>query len=208
MACMPIIRKGKIFNVKKSPTKAGILAEVFRKYPGVKRSIHERHSVCAIGPKADYLLSEHHLGETAWDKKSPYYRLSEVNALIFGFGLGKYWVGTIVRCVESILKDEIPYYGDMFFPNKTEYHYIDYDDIEKTYWNYDMPETGPKIRINSYFKGRHICRKYLHSHYQQVSNLQISCWDAHEVVTTLVELGRHGIDGNLLPSKKGYKFIK
>lgn len=208
MACMPIMRRGKIFNVLRTPTNAGILAEVFRKYPGVKRSIHERHSVCAIGPKADYLLSEHHLGNTAWDEKSPYYRLSKVGALIFGLGLGKYWVGTIIHCVESLLKDEIPYYGDMFFTTKTEYRYIGYDGVEGSYWNYDMPETGPKIRVTSYFKNRHICRKYLHSHYQQVSNLQISCWDANEVVTTLISLAKRGIDSNLLPSKKGYKFNK
>lgn len=208
MACMPLMRKGKVFNVKKTVTSAGLLAETFRKYPGVKRSIHERHSVCAIGPQADYLLSEHHLGETAWDKKSPYYKLSTIGALIFGLGLGKYWVGTIIHCVDSLLKDEIPYYHDLFFSYKTEYRYIDYDGQEKTYWNYDMPETGSKIRVGSYFKNRHICRKYLHNHYQQVSNLQISCWNADEVVPVLVNLGRRGIDSNLLPSKKGYKFDK
>ena len=208
MACMPLLRKGRIFNVKKTVTSAGLLAEAFRNYPGVKRSIHERHSVCAIGPYADYLLSEHHQGETAWDKKSPYYRLSKVNALVFGLGLGKYWVGTIIHCVDSLLKDEVPYYHDMFFTEKTEHRYIDYDGVEKSYWNYDMPETGPKIRIPSYFKNRHICRKYLHGHYKQVSNLQISCWEASEVIPVLVSLGRRGIDSNLLPRKKGYKFEK
>lgn len=206
MACMPILRKGKIFNVKKSVTSAGLLAEAFRKYPGVKRSVHERHSVCSIGPLTDYLISEHHLGETAWDKKSPYYKLSEVNALVFGLGLGKYWVGTIVHCVDSLLKDEVPYYHDLFFTEKTEYRYIDYDGIEKSYWNYDMPESGPKIRVGSYFKNRHICRKYLHGYYERISNLQITCWEAKEVVPKLLDLGRKGIDGNLLPSKKGYKF--
>ena len=208
MASMPLHRKGKIFNVKKSVTSAGLLAEAFRKYPGVKRSINVRHSVCAIGPQAEFLLSEHHLGETAWDKKSPYYKLSQLNALVFGLGLGKYWVGTIIHCVDSLLKDEIPYYHDLFFEEKTEYKYIDYDGIEKSYWNYDMPETGPKIRVGSYFRNRHICRKYLHGRFQQISNLQITCWDANEVVPTLVALGRKGIDSNLLPSKKGYKFGK
>ena len=208
MACMPLIRKGKIFNVRKSVTKAGLLAETFRKYPNVKRSINVRHSVCALGPMADYLVSEHHMGETPWDEKSPYYKLSKIDALVFGLGLGKYWIGTIVHCVESLLKNEVPYYNDMFFKEKKEYHYIDYDGVEKSYWNYDMPVNGPKIRVSSYFKNRHICRKYLNNHYQQVSNLQISCWSAEEVVNTLVSLGRKGIDCFMLPSKKGYKFEK
>lgn len=208
MSAMPWIRKNKIFDVKNTMTKAGALAEYFRTYPGVKRSINVRHSVCAIGPLADYLLSEHHLGETAWDEKSPYYKLSQINALVFGLGLGKYWVGTIIHCVDSILKNELPYYRDLFFDYKTEYKYIDIDGVQKSYWNYNMPESGPKIRVGSYFKNRKICRKYLTSHYQQVSNLQISCWEASEVVPKLLELGRKGIDSNLLPSKKGYKFNK
>lgn len=208
MACMPLLRKGRIFNVKRSVTRAGLLAEAFRTYPGVKRSIHERHSVCALGPQADYLLSEHHLGETAWDKKSPYYRLSKVDALVFGLGLGKHWVGTIIHCVESLLKDEIPYYHDMFFTEKTEYRYIDYDGVEKSYWNYDMPETGPKIRVSSTFKSLYINWKYLHVNSEQVSNLQISCSRAAYVVPTLVTLARMGVDCNLLPRKTGYKFDK
>lgn len=208
MSSMPWIRKNKMFDVRKTMTKAGALAEYFRIYPGVKRSVHIRHSVCAIGPNADYLLSEHHLGETAWDEKSPYYKLSRVNALVFGLGLGKYWVGTIIHCVDSMLKNELPYYHDLFDTEKTEFKYVDYDGKVKSYWNYDMPQSGPKNRIGSYFKNRSICRKYLTSHYQQVSNLQISCWEAKEVVPKLIELGRKGINSNLFPSTRGYVFFK
>ena len=206
MACMPNIREGKLFNVKRTSTNAGLLAEVFRKYPGVKRSINLQHSVCAIGEKADYLVSEHHLSETPWDKKSPYYKLSELDAILFGFGLGKYWVGTIIHCVDSLLKDEAPYYTDLFFPVKTEHKYIDYDGIEKSYYSYDMPQTGPKIRIDSYFKSIRIAKKYLTGYYSRVSNLQISSYKAEEVVRVLTDLGRKGIDVYMMPSKRGYKF--
>ena len=208
MACMPLIQEGKIFNVKRTPTNAGFLAESFRRYPGVKRSINIHHSVCACGPKADYLVSEHYLSETPWDKKSPYYRLSEVNALVFGLGLGKYWVGTIIHCVDSLLKDEVPYYHDLFYPDKTEFRYIDYDGEEKTYWNYEMPQTGPKIRIDSYILNRRIVRKYLDRKFQQVSNLQMTCYEANKILPILVGLGRKGIDCYWTPSKKGYKFEK
>lgn len=208
MACMPMIQEGRIFNVKKTPTNAGFLAEAFRRYPGVKRSINIHHSVCAIGPKADYLVSEHVQSETPWDRKSPYYRLSELDALVFGFGLGKYWVGTIVHCVDSLLKDEVPYYGDMFYSDKTEYKYIDYDKQEKSYWNYDMPLTGPKKRIGSLILNNHIAKKYLRGRYYQISNLQISCFDAKYILPKLVELGRQGIDSYWTPSKRGYKFEK
>ena len=208
MACMPMMQEGKLFNVKKTPTNAGFLAEAFRRYKGVKRSINIQHSVCALGPKADYLVSEHYLSETPWDIKSPYYRLSEVNALVFGLGLGKYWIGTIIHCVDSLLKDEIPYYHDMFYSEKTEYKYIDYDGIEKSYWCYDMPLTGPKKRIGSYVLNRRLAKKFSSRKFKQVSNLQMTCYDAKDVVTTVVALGRKGIDSYWTPSKRGYKFDK
>ncbi len=206
MACMPLMQEGKIFNVKRTPTKAGLLAETFRRYPGVKRSINIQHSVCAIGAKADYLVSEHYLSETPWDKKSPYYRLYELDGLQFGLGLGKYYQGTIQHCIDSLLKDEVPYYHDMFNSEKTEYHYIDYDGVEKSYQCYDMPQTGPMMRIGSYILVRRITKKYLKSRFHQISNLQIVCFNAKEELDTLLKLGRKGIDSYWTPSKKGYKF--
>ena len=208
MAAMPVALHGKPFDVVNTPTRAGWLAECFRRYPGVKRSINVRHSVCAIGPQADYLLGEHHLGETAWDEKSPYYKLSQIGGLCFGLGLGPYWIGTIGHCVDSLLKDKTDYYTDLWDKKPTRYDYIDYDGQLKYYYNYSMPESGLKMRISGYFKQRHIANKYLNRHYQQVSNLQICCFEAKEVVEVLTALGRKGINTNLLPITWGYKFEK
>lgn len=208
MAAMPVALHGKPFDVANTRTRAGWLAESFRRYPGVKRSINERHSVCAIGPKADYLLGEHHLGETAWDEKSPYYKLSQVDGLCFGLGLGAYWIGTIGHCVDSLLRGKIQYFTDLWDTEPTRYDYIDYDGQQKYYYNYSMPESGPKMRIPSYFKQRRIARKYLHRRYEQVSNLQICCFEAKEVIDVLTALGRKGITTNLLPLTQGYKFEK
>lgn len=203
MACMPIIVKGKPFDISTTKTYAGYLSECFRHYPGVKRSIN-RHSVCAIGPNADYLLSEHHLGETPWDEKSPYYRLSQVDALVFGLGLGSYWMGTIEHCPESLLRGEVPFFTDLWTKTKTDYPYIDVDGKEKVCQNYTFRTT----RLISYFKQRHIIRKYLHNHYQQVSNLQISCFEARKVVSVLMELARKGKTIIRYPFSFGYHFCK
>lgn len=208
MECMPYIKEGKIFNVKTTPTNAGYLAEVFRRYPGVKRSVNVHHSVCAVGPKADYLVSEHHLSETTWDKKSPYYHLYELNGLQFCLGLGKYNQGTIMHCIDSLLKDDIPYYHDMFDSKKTEYHYIDYDGEERTYQSYYMPQTGPKKRIGSYLLVKRISKKIKSRRTAQISNLQMVCFDSQNELDTLLSLGRRGIDSYWTPSKKGYKFEK
>ncbi len=208
MACMPIVKPGQTFDIAHSPTSAGYLAETFRNYPGVKRSINERHSVCALGPNADFLLGEHHLGETPWDEKSPYYKLAVLDGLTVTLGMGHYWFNTVAHCVESILKDEVPYYSDMWDKEKTRYDYIDYDGQQGHYFNYSMPERGSKMRVASYLKGRHIMLRYLPHHYQHISNLQILTIKAQDMVTTLTALARRGIDIYMLPLKWGYEFEK
>ena len=187
MACMPIRTKGKPMDFATGRTTAGYLAECFRKYPGVVRSIN-RHSVVALGPNAHYLLDEHHLGETPWDEKSPYYRLTQVDALVFGLGLGSYWMGTVAHCTESLLRNKDPFITSLWNKTKTAYHYIDIDGEEKVYQNYGMRT----IRLPSYFKQRRIIRKYLTNYYQQVSNLQISCFEAKQVVSVLNDLAFQG----------------
>ncbi len=200
------LNKSSVFNVKRSATGAGILAETFRRYPGVRRSINVRHSVCAIGAMADYFLSEHHQGETCWDEKSPFFKLSQVGGLVFDLGLGKYWPGTFVHCVEALLRRDIKYYADMFCSTKTEYKYVDYDGEIKSYYNFDMPSSGKRMRMISYFKMRHIVKKYLNAKYAQVSNLVIARYDVSYALPTLVRLAKEGKDIYMLPLKVGYKF--
>jgi aminoglycoside 3-N-acetyltransferase len=107
---------GAKFNVRRTPSAAGMLTEVFRRYPNVKRSINLNHSVCALGPSAEYLIKDHHFSETSWDENSPYYRLGELeNAWIIGLGVGhRLQVATSLHCVESALWKENKYFRKLF----------------------------------------------------------------------------------------------
>lgn len=202
MACIPLVLPNRIFNVMKSPSKVGLLSDMFRRYPGVLRSISVQHSVCGIGPNANYLLGEHHLGNNPWDKYSPYYRLSKVDGKIVTLGLDKYWVGTIIHCVEGLLFGKVHYYTDFFSRSPQEFQYIDYDGSQKSYSNYIIC----KNRIQSFLKSQFIFRRYLNPSYLKLSNLEITVYDAKHVITTLIDLAMKGIDVYKSPSKKGYEF--
>lgn len=108
--------KGQIFfDLDRAFSHAGWLTEVFRRFPGVERSVSLNHSVCAVGPNATYLTFEHHLGATSWDSFSPYFRLRHLDdawvvGLGVGFGLG---VATSLHCVESALMDH-KYFKKLF----------------------------------------------------------------------------------------------
>jgi aminoglycoside 3-N-acetyltransferase len=97
------------------PSKAGLVSEVFRRMPGVRRSISNNHSVCALGPNAAFLTDSHHLSTTSWDKSSPYRRIASLpNAWVVGFGVGHgLRAATALHCVESELPDH-PYFSRLF----------------------------------------------------------------------------------------------
>lgn len=206
MPAFPLDRS-KTFNVKRSITGAGKLAEFFRRYPGVKRSANTQHSVCAIGPLSDYLLKEHTECETCWDENSPYYRLSQVNALIFCLGVGYSFLSTSVHCTEAINRNKVKYYHDFFSKEKIKHEYIDYDGTPKEYYCYD-------VVVNRQFTiipEKYFLKKYFSSEEYKtgrISNLTIIVYNASKYIPKLIELGEFGIDAYRLPSKRGYIFKK
>ena len=207
MPAFPLKRKNKPFSIKKSVTAAGMLAETFRKYPGVLRSANCQHSVCALGKEAEYLTSEHHLGDNCWDEKSPYYKLASINTLVFSIGLRKYYIGTMVHCVEGTLMKSIPYYRSFFKENKSEHLYIDYDGNLQQYMAYDLDHTHR--RISKHFGARIMTVKYFSKEaclFNKLSNVKVSMYKANYVIPRMIELGRHGIDIYKKPSKRGFKF--
>ncbi len=77
-----------IFDLSKTPVCVGGLPEFFRTFPGVQRSMHPTHSVCAIGELSDYFLSEHLLDDTPCGPHSPFAKLPEVHGKILFLGCG------------------------------------------------------------------------------------------------------------------------
>jgi len=96
------------FDVNKSKSQMGLLTELFRRYPGVKRSIHPTHSVCAFGPLADKLTRDHHLQNTKCGIGTPFGYMSEFNTKILGIGTKYYRVLTQVNSAEDMLKEKFP----------------------------------------------------------------------------------------------------
>ena len=197
------IKAGHIFDIEKTPTVAGMIAEVFRRYPGVKRSIDVLNPVCAIGSMSDYLLAEHQYSQVSWDEKSPYYKLSKINALVFSFGLGKYFNGTFRHCVEGVLKDELPYFSKLFkekamctirLPDKSviekEYYLFGNDGLYRY-----KPSWYQNMIVRKYFDKT----KYKRS---KISNLKVNMYEADYCTHRFIELGRKGIVLYLRPKAK------
>lgn len=189
-----------IFNPVTDKTGAGYLAETFRKYPGVKRSNNVHHSVCAIGKHADYLIKDHTNGENCWDKLSPWYRICELNGLVFNLGLPRSYMGTFHHCVEGILHSEHPYWAQ-FFTYRQKYSYYNDDMSISSYYNIE----GKLIRKT---RKRNIFKFFTTAEWKiaRISNLEIKVFYAQNALSKMLDLGRHGISAYYIPSTRKYNF--
>jgi len=76
------------FSSATTPSCVGLIPETFRKYPGVVRSIHPTHSVCAYGVNAAEITANHHLDRTPVGENSPFRQLLKYNGKILMLGCG------------------------------------------------------------------------------------------------------------------------
>ncbi|MBR0038083.1 MAG: AAC(3) family N-acetyltransferase [Bacteroidales bacterium] len=182
-----------IFDPQKDKTIAGYLAETFRKMEGVRRSINVRHSVCAWGRYANYLICDHHKGRNCWDEYSPWYRLCELGGLVFTLGLPRSFMGTFNHCVEGLLAREHPYWAQ-FFNKRMTYRYRDEHGQIQSY-------TSDESFIERRTHKRVITRHFGSDIYKirRISNLEIKLFQAQPCLNIMLELGRKGISMYYVP---------
>ena len=80
-----------VFSVRDTPCTTGLLPELFRKMPGVKRSLHPTHSIAAWGKDAEDFLSGHEKFDSPCHRNSPWGKLYDRQAKIL-------FVGTTISC--------------------------------------------------------------------------------------------------------------
>jgi len=186
MPAIPLtIDPDRLLLMDREPVSTGLICEIFRRSPGIKRSVHLSASVVALGPEADFLTRDHHRTETAWDKDSPFQRLMEVDALCVGMGVGRFLSNlTPLHAVESILRQE----GKLtnVFRDRVSYRWRKSDGSEGEHaflvrhGAFDTKRITPFYPRNKYTEFR-------------LSNLWLWSISARDAIETGVELGRRGI---------------
>jgi len=74
------------FDVKHTASCVGTISEVFRRMPGVSRSLHPTHSVVARGPQAHQVTEGHEQARTPCGDGTPYAKLIELGGQILFLG--------------------------------------------------------------------------------------------------------------------------
>lgn len=96
-----------LFDVARTPSRMGLLTEMFRRMPGVLRSAHPTHSVAAFGKDAEAMIAGHHLARTPCGRESPFARLLDRNGKILFLGADISSL-TFFHCAEEFLESRFP----------------------------------------------------------------------------------------------------
>lgn len=102
------VSRARIFDVRTTPSQMGLLTELFRRAPGVLRSVHPTHPVAVWGDRAGELIANHHNAQTPCGRNSPYHRFLESKGKILFLGTD-ISVMTFFHYMEDELETAMPF---------------------------------------------------------------------------------------------------
>jgi aminoglycoside N3'-acetyltransferase len=96
-----------VFDVRKTPTISGLLAEMLRRTPGVARSLDPDFPVCVTGADADAIAGTLPLEADPFGPDSPYQRMLQRHAVLVGLGVSLN-TSSFIHAVDSRAGDGYP----------------------------------------------------------------------------------------------------
>lgn len=101
------VAQAAVFDVARTPSRVGLVTELFRRSAGVVRSVHPTHAVAIWGNEAGALASGHHTAKTPCGKGSPYAKILERDGkvLLAGTDIGCL---TLYHTIEEMLEPNLP----------------------------------------------------------------------------------------------------
>ncbi|HWZ81734.1 MAG TPA: AAC(3) family N-acetyltransferase [Terriglobales bacterium] len=118
------------FDVRRTPSEMGLVAEVFRRTPNVWRSLHPTCSVCALGPLGKEMTAGHHVSEEGLSPDSPFGVMTRRRTAILGVGVEYYRSLTHVHTARYEMGDSFPI---KFAKPTTPVTLVDYDGSRHDY---------------------------------------------------------------------------
>ena len=138
------LKKNPVFNVRKTPSKMGIVSEVFRRKKGVLRSLHPTHPVLAYGKDAAWITEGHEKCICPCGAGTPFEKLKTLDGKIFHFDVAFRKGFTFIHYLEDIIKEKLPFplYREKPMPAKI----IDYQGKELEMETYVFSDTAVQTR--------------------------------------------------------------
>jgi len=118
------LAEGKPMDVRRSPSRMGLLSEVFRRNRDVLRSLSPTHPILAWGERADEFVAGHERVEKPFGMHTPFSRLLEWKGKILTIDAP---FSTITFChyLEGRIADNLPF--DLYEPEPVTGVVVDYE---------------------------------------------------------------------------------
>jgi aminoglycoside 3-N-acetyltransferase len=102
------VRTHPVTDIRRAPSRMGLLTEILRRSPGVIRSISPTHPVAAWGERGIGLLGNDWEAATPCGRGTAYHRLLETDGKILFLGTPVHTM-TFYHCVEEIIEPMMPF---------------------------------------------------------------------------------------------------
>jgi aminoglycoside 3-N-acetyltransferase len=136
--------KSRPFDIRRTPSEAGLITEVFRRTPNVLRSLHPTCSLCALGPLGKEMTNGHHVSRTGMSPDGPFGVMTRRRTGILGLGVEYYRTLTHVHTVGDQMGDTFP----IKFSSSgcTQVTLVDYDGSRYEY-KLGLPDRTKKLDL-------------------------------------------------------------
>jgi len=137
------LQKDPIFNVRKTPSRMGIISEIFRRKKGVLRSLHPTHPVLAYGKDAVWIVEGHEECVFPCGKNTPFDKFRSLNGKILFFDV-PFRTFTFLHYLEDLIKDSLPF--PVYTAEPFTVRVIDYNGKEFGMNTYAFSDTAVQTR--------------------------------------------------------------
>ncbi len=187
-SAVEFVQANKVFDVRTTPSQAGLLTEVFRRSPSVVRSLHPTHSVAVWGADTGWWIENHHLADSPCGRGSPYHRLLERNGKILMAGVGIACL-TFFHCAEELIESrmpESPFTGERYVVKCKSGGHI----IETAPMRLYAPELSRRRRLQPLEAELRDNRRWRDA---RIGTLNLIALNASDVLVTLEEMAGRGV---------------
>jgi aminoglycoside 3-N-acetyltransferase len=182
------VAQPRVFDVARTPSQMGLLTELFRRMPGVVRSVHPTHSVALWGAGARDLAAGHAGATTPCGAGSPYVRLLDRDGKILFLGCD-IEVMTFFHAVEELLEPCMP-----FSPFTRQTYDLQSRDVDGRVWTTHTRLFDPiYVRRRSLVKLLAALRQRRAWHEVRVGTLAVRLVAARDVLSACERLADRGI---------------
>ena len=101
------VRQAPVFDVVRTPSRMGLISELFRRSPGVVRSVHPTHPVAVWGRGSEAIIRGHHQAGTPCGIGTPFSALLDRNGKILLLGADIASL-TFYHAIEEVIEARLP----------------------------------------------------------------------------------------------------